>query len=92
MQRESKQPSKEDLELQKNRLEILKMSGKSPMIHMPENPGDNLYAWEYELEMYQKQKRKERFYSIGAWCGIISLILILVFHLQEILTLVGITL
>lgn len=90
-QKERKQPTKEDLELQQNRLEILKMSGKAPMIHLPENPGDNLYAWEYELEMYKKQKRKERFYTFGAWCGVISLILVLILNYKALLLLVGIT-
>lgn len=90
MQKDQKQPTKEELELQLNRLEILKMSGKAPMIHMPENPGDNLYAWEYELDMYKKQKRKERFFYFGACCGIASIILELAFHFKTILSLLGI--
>lgn len=92
MQRDQKQPTKEDLELQQNRLEILKMSGKAPMIHMPENPGDNLYAWEYELDMYKKQKRKERFFYFGAWCGVGSLILTIALHYKELLLWFGIAL
>lgn len=91
MQKDHKQPTKEEIELQQNRLEILKMSGKAPMIHMPENPGDNLYAWEYELDMYKKQKRKERFFYFGACCGIASLILVILLHYQTILSVLGIT-
>lgn len=79
--------SKEELELQKNRLEILKMSGKQEMMHQPEDPASNLYAWEYELEFYQRLKKRERFYAFGGVCGILSLILVLVLHFEEILNL-----
>lgn len=75
-----KMTSKEELELQKNRLEILKMSGKEEMIHTPKDPASNLYAWEYELENYKRLRRRERFYAFGAWCGILSLILVLVLN------------
>ncbi len=69
-----KKTGHDEVEMQKNRLEILKMSGKTAMIHSPEDPSDNLYAWEYELEFYKKLKRRERFYTLGSVCGILALI------------------
>lgn len=82
-----KKSGHDEVELQKNRLEILKMSGKSAMIHAPEDPSDNLYAWEYELEFYKKLKRRERFYIFGSTCGIASLILVILLEWQKIISL-----
>lgn len=79
--------SKEELELQKNRLEILKMSGRQEMIHQPEDPASNLYAWEYELEFYKGLKKREKFYAFGGFCGILSLIIVVVLHYQDIILL-----
>jgi hypothetical protein len=44
------------------------------------------YAWEYELENYRKARIKEHFYTLGAICGILALILVLVLHFGNILT------
>lgn len=84
-----KMTSKEELELQKNRLEILKMSGKEEMIHQAEEPSSNLYAWEYELEYYKRLRKRERFYAFGAWCGIVSLILVLLLNGTTLVNLVS---
>lgn len=75
-----KSSTQEELELQKNRLEILKMSGKNPISHEPENPDENMYLWQYELEFHKKLKKREQFYLFGALCGIFSLILVIAFH------------
>lgn len=61
-----------DLEFEKNRMEILKRSGKSVKVNL----GDNgKKAWEYEIEEYKRKKKMERFYLFGAICGILSLVL-----------------
>ena len=75
----------EELELQKNRLEILKMSGRHelPMAKSPED--ETLYAWQYELNYYKKLRRRERVYMFGSICGILSLVLMVTFHIAEIL-------
>lgn len=79
--------SKEELEMQKNRLEILQMSGRSEMIHTPETPQENMYLWQYELDFYKNLKKRERFYIFGAVCGIISLLLVVVIHFNFLLSL-----
>lgn len=76
----------EELELQKNRLEILKMSGKSNGQMDPELTDDNMYLWQYELEFHKKLKRRERFYVFGAICGILSLVLTISLHLAIVLS------
>lgn len=68
-----KSMTKEEIELQKNRLEILKLTGKQDQM-IPDTAGDdNVYLWQYELEHYKREKKKERFYTFGAICGILSL-------------------
>lgn len=67
--------TKEELELQKNRLEILKLSGKQEHMNLSDHTEDNVYLWQYELEHYKREKRKDRFYTFGAICGILSLLL-----------------
>lgn len=47
--------------------------------------GQRKYAWEYELEFYRKMRSKERFYFVGAICGILALVLTLGLHYREIL-------
>lgn len=79
-----KSMSQEELELQKNRLEILKLSGKPEHLYQAITPDDNKQLWEYELEHYKSGKRKERFYVFGALCGIASLILTVLLHLEAI--------
>lgn len=79
--------SKEELEMQKNRLEILKMSGRSEMMHTPESPQENMYLWQYELDFYKNLKKRERFYIFGAVCGIISLLLVVVIHFNFLVSL-----
>lgn len=77
-----------DREFEKNKKEILRrMKTSHPNLAMidsktntgNENPqGSNRsrrYAWEYEIEEYRKKKNLERFYKIGALCGIASLII-----------------
>lgn len=81
-----KSTSQEELELQRNRLEILKMSGKAPMTHNADTPDENLYLWQYELEFYKQLRRRERWYALGAVCGVLSLILTILFHWQLIVS------
>ncbi len=76
----------EELELQKNRLEILKMSGKGSDQQALEATDDNMYLWQYELEFHKKLKKRERFYVFGAVCGILSLLLTLGLHLYIVLS------
>lgn len=74
----------EELELQKNRLEILKMSGRheGPTTQSPED--ETLYAWQYELNYYKRLRRRERFYMFGSICGILSLVLVIATHFSPI--------
>jgi len=37
-----------------------------------------IYAWEYEIEEYRKKKRLEMFYKIGAFSGLVSLIITII--------------
>lgn len=83
-----------DKEFEKNRREILKQS-KSNIKNKNASSNKNKdldsshrFAWEYEIEVYKEQKRKERFYIIGAWCGIISLLLTLLINYKVILELI----
>ena len=82
-----KSDAQEELELQKNRLEILKMSGKNPISHEPDHSDENMYLWQYELEFHKKLKKREQFYFFGALCGISSLVLTIVFHWSAIVKL-----
>jgi hypothetical protein len=82
-----KNTTQDEIELQKNRLEILKMSGKGEMSQHIDMQDDNLYLWQYELEFHKKLKQRERFYVVGGICGIASLIITLALHLTEILSL-----
>ncbi len=49
---------------------------------------DHRYAWEYELEAYRAQQKKTRWLAMGALCGILSLVLEVVFHWGDIAGLV----
>ncbi len=49
------------------------------------NDLDRKKAWEYELEMYRKKKRNEKFYLFGSICGIISLIFTLILNSHQII-------
>ena len=82
-----KSMTKEEIELQKNRLEILKLTGKQEHMGLEEHGEDNVYLWQYELEHYKREKKRERFYAFGAICGILSLIITLVMNFGGILKL-----
>lgn len=82
-----KSMTNEEIELQKNRLEILKLTGKQDTLNSVNHTEDNVYLWQYELEHYKREKRKDRFYTFGAVCGIISLILTLALNFQWVLKL-----
>lgn len=85
----------EALEFEKSKRDILRANQSSNNLKKNNNEiiehqdltlgGQRKYAWEYELEFYRKMRSKERFYLIGAVCGIIALILTLVINHQEIL-------
>jgi hypothetical protein len=85
----------EELAFEKSKRDILKanqsaMDLKKKNIDVIENQdltlgGQRKYAWEYELEIYRQMRRKERFYIIGAWCGILALVLTVILNHGEIL-------
>lgn len=54
-----------------------------PVEHKPYS-SEHRYAWEYELEAYRSQKRKMRWLTAGALCGVLSLALELGFHWSSI--------
>ncbi|MDH8677600.1 hypothetical protein QE109_05550 [Fusibacter bizertensis] len=76
----------EQLEFEKNKRKILEQTNmmKKPIVTETEN--SNKYAWEYELDFYRKSKRKDRFYTFGSICGILALVISLIFHGNEILS------
>ena len=82
-----KSMTKDEIELQKNRLEILKLTGKQEHMVLEEKNEDNVYLWQYELEHYKREKKKERFYAFGAICGILSLGITLAVNFDQILKL-----
>lgn len=49
-------------------------AGKQPY----NNTENRIYAWEYEIKEYRKQKRLELFYKIGAFSGVLSLIITII--------------
>lgn len=73
-----------DLEFEKNRMEILKRSGKSVKVSLGKN---GKKAWEYEIEEYKKKKKLEKLYLFGAICGITSLVLNIILNFDRLLTL-----
>ncbi len=36
---------------------------------------EHRYAWEYELEAYRSQKKRAKWLAIGAFCGVLSLVI-----------------
>ncbi|MGX8797489.1 hypothetical protein ACR6HW_15665 [Fusibacter sp. JL298sf-3] len=77
------------LELEKSKREILKQAQKRSEEWSKACAEDPIvdahkYAWEYEIEQYRKEKIRARFWTIGAVCGIVALILQLVLNYQSI--------
>ncbi|GAB6106261.1 hypothetical protein [Fusibacter bizertensis] len=74
----------EQLEFEKSKRKILEQTKviKKPESEAKDNPSK--YAWEYELEFYRKSKRKDRFYAFGAICGILALVITLLFNGNDI--------
>lgn len=58
-----------------------KRSSREPRIQIE---SATKYAWEYEIESYRKFKNQMRFLLFGAVCGVLSLILTIGFHFNEI--------
>jgi hypothetical protein len=73
-----------ELEFEKSRMEILKLSGKNIQQNIPAN---HKKAWEYEYEEYKKQKKKEKLYLFGSICGILSLLLTLILNFDTMIKL-----
>jgi hypothetical protein len=82
---------KGDREFEKNKREILRrIKNSNPNLAMIDSKistknensqcgsGSRKYAWEYEVEEYRKKKHLERFYKIGALCGIASLVITII--------------
>lgn len=68
----------EELEFEKNKRAILKHTQKfkNTEAHTPIRQEEaKKYAWEYELENYRKSRIMDKFHTVGAICGIGSLIL-----------------
>lgn len=70
-------------EFERNRQEILKNAQLNRS--KKSNSGDRV--WSYEIEKYRRQKKRERFFFIGGLSGIISLILTITLHYEEIVAL-----
>ncbi len=76
----------DQLEFEKNKRKILSQTNA---IKKPVESGkdsSNKYAWEYELEFYRQSKRRDKFYAFGAICGILALIITLIFNGNEIIS------
>ena len=58
-----------------------KKSSREPRIQIE---SATKYAWEYEIENYRKFRNQMRFILFGAICGILSLVLTLVLHFNQI--------
>lgn len=85
-------PNKEllkQLEIEKQRRGIGR--GSSGMAADPDiqnlQGSEHRYAWEYELEAYRSQKKKIKWLTVGAVCGVLSLVLEIAFHWSVILEL-----
>ncbi len=66
--------STEQLEFEKSRKDILKLSGKDNEPSFTGKEEEQRYAWEIELEEYRNRKKLDRFLIFGASCGVLSLI------------------
>ncbi len=62
----------EALELEKSKREILKLRSGEVKKKLEPMTEDQKYAWEYEIEQYRKQKRKELFWTVGAVLGVLA--------------------
>lgn len=77
-----------DSNLKQSKDEILKhMSSRKKKRVKTKYRNNNIYnnntqkpAWYYEIQNYRSQKKRERFYLIGAICGILSLVLTIVLN------------
>jgi len=67
--------STEQLEFEKSRQDILKMSGREAPSEFTGQEEEQKYAWEIELEEYRNRKRLDRFLVFGALCGVLSLLI-----------------
>lgn len=77
----------EALELEKSKREILKLNQKkTPPSLNQSHEEKRQFAWEIELEQYRKQKNKEKFWTIGAICGVLALILQIMLNYEQILS------
>jgi len=83
-----------DQEFEKNREEFLKRAGMYPQHDKSSNIktskktiyelDSQKYAWEYELAAHRRRQLKDRFYALGAMCGILSLVLTCIFNIDKI--------
>lgn len=73
-----------DLEFEKSRMEILKLSGKNLNQKIS---GNHKKAWEYEYEEHKRRRKMEKFYLFGSICGILSLILTIVLNFDTMIKL-----
>lgn len=74
----------EELEFERNRMAILKNNGA--LDSAKATISQHKQPWEYEIEEYRKNKKMNRFYLFGAICGVLSLVLNVIFNYQTILS------
>ena len=67
--------STEQLEFEKSRQDILRMSGRDSQPSFSGKEEEQKYAWEIELEEYRSRKKLDRFLIFGALCGVLSLLI-----------------
>lgn len=81
-----KSSDNQDFEFEKQRLAILESANKK--LKNKRKIVDKIgkkQAWEYEIEAYRNERRKEKLYLFGSICGIVSLVLTLLFNFQTII-------
>jgi hypothetical protein len=75
--------SKEDYEFEKNKQEILKLTG------VKTKQNDHHAVWEYEIEEHRKKQKKERFMMFGATLGILSFLISIFLLINEFFNMIG---
>jgi hypothetical protein len=76
-----------DNEFEKNRQEILR-NVKLNKVKNPVNESKEK-LWKYEILKYRNQRKKEKFFFVGAIAGILSLIINLVMNYEKIIELIS---
>ncbi len=80
----------DQLEFEKSKRDILKQSQLAKRTPIQEQEkmlekSNQKFAWEIELEQYRKNKVRDRFVFLGSVAGFASLIIVILFHFQDIM-------